>query len=72
LLYERLPNTTELDEFFKLIAKQRKIPDALKHVLELIPKTAHPMDIMRCVSSFLGTIEPEMLDDKKGGKYYGP
>lgn len=31
----------------------------LKEVLERIPATAHPMDVMRCVSSVLGTIEQE-------------
>jgi 2-methylcitrate synthase len=28
-------------------------------VLEQIPASAHPMDVMRCISSFLGTIAPE-------------
>jgi 2-methylcitrate synthase len=32
-------------------------------VLEKIPSTAHPMDVMRCVSSFLGTIEEESKDN---------
>jgi len=27
--------------------------------LEKIPASAHPMDVMRCASSFLGTLEPE-------------
>ena len=31
----------------------------MKQILERIPSTAHPMDVMRCVSSVLGTIEPE-------------
>jgi len=31
----------------------------LKQILERIPATGHPMDVMRCVSSVLGTIEPE-------------
>jgi 2-methylcitrate synthase len=31
----------------------------LKQILERIPATAHPMDVMRCTSSVLGTLEPE-------------
>ena len=27
--------------------------------MALIPATAHPMDIMRCITSVLGTLEPE-------------
>jgi 2-methylcitrate synthase len=36
----------------------------LKGMLELIPSTAHPMDVMRCVASFMGTLEPENLAAK--------
>ena len=36
----------------------------LKQILEKIPATAHPMDVMRCVSSILGTIEPEDGTDR--------
>ena len=59
LLFERLPQVAELTGFIRSIAKQRYIPMNLKNILELIPATAHPMDIMRCVASFLGTLEPE-------------
>lgn len=56
---ERLPLKDELDSFVAEIAAQRYIPMHLKQILEKIPATAHPMDVMRCVSSVLGTIEPE-------------
>ena len=59
LLYERLPLKSELVKFVEEIAKQRYIPMHLKEILERVPATAHPMDVMRCVSSALGTLEPE-------------
>ena len=31
----------------------------LKKIIEKIPATAHPMDVMRCVTSVMGTLEPE-------------
>jgi 2-methylcitrate synthase len=37
----------------------REVPDNLKRVLELIPASAHPMDVLRTATSYLGTIEPE-------------
>ena len=37
----------------------RGLPDELKSVLELIPKTAHPMDVMRTGCSMLGNLETE-------------
>jgi 2-methylcitrate synthase len=63
-MFERLPTQKELDDFTRKIAASRQIPAPLAAVLEKIPGTAHPMDVMRCVSSFLGTIEEE---DIKGG-----
>jgi len=59
LLYERLPLKSELERFIEEIASQRTIPDKLKYILEMIPSTAHVMDVMRCISSVLGTLEPE-------------
>ncbi len=54
-----LPNQAQLDAYKAELKSQRDLPDALKSVLKLIPKTAHPMDVMRTGCSFLGNIEPE-------------
>lgn len=59
LLYERLPLRKELERFIETIANERYIPMHLQQILEKIPATAHPMDVMRCVTSILGTLEPE-------------
>ena len=37
----------------------RDLPDALKPVLEAIPRSTHPMDVMRTGCSMLGNLEPE-------------
>ena len=37
----------------------RGLPASLKTVLELIPRSTHPMDVMRTGCSMLGTLEPE-------------
>lgn len=62
LLFEKLPTQEELDQFISKIASQRVIPDKLALMLETIPRTAHPMNVMSCVSSLLGTFEPENED----------
>lgn len=64
LIYERMPLKQELTKFSQTIAAKRYIPMALKEILERIPATAHPMDIMRCVASVMGTLEPEDLQSK--------
>lgn len=59
LLYERLPTSEELDILIKNLSLMREIPKPLQVILENIPGTADPMDVMRTVASALGTIEPE-------------
>lgn len=43
LLYEKLPTTSELEEFKIKIHNNRWIPAYVQDVLERIPKEAHPM-----------------------------
>lgn len=59
LLRGKLPNQQELDAYKKKLISLRALPDALKFVLEQIPKDAHPMDVMRTGCSMLGNLETE-------------
>ncbi|WP_148862559.1 bifunctional 2-methylcitrate synthase/citrate synthase [Marinobacter fonticola] len=59
LLRGKLPNREELDAYTAKLRKLRALPDALKTVLEQIPKNAHPMDVMRTGCSMLGNLETE-------------
>lgn len=59
LLYGELPTARELAHYKNNLANQRDLPAALKSVLELIPADAHPMDVMRTATSFLGNLEAE-------------
>ncbi|CAM3530948.1 bifunctional 2-methylcitrate synthase/citrate synthase [Parendozoicomonas haliclonae] len=59
LLYGKLPNQAELDAYKARLKGMRKLPDALKTVLENIPASAHPMDVMRTGCSMLGNLETE-------------
>ncbi len=63
LLYGKLPNQKELEQYKKQLQQLRDLPPALKVVLEQLPADAHPMDVLRTGCSALGTILPE------GGKY---
>lgn len=59
LLYGALPTARELADYKKKLRELRVLPQALKNCLELIPADAHPMDVMRTATSFLGNIEVE-------------
>jgi len=59
LLRGELPNHKQLEVFKNHLKRLRGLPQELKDVLERIPKTSHPMDVMRTGCSMLGTLEPE-------------
>jgi 2-methylcitrate synthase len=59
LLKGKLPNRTELDTYIAKLKGLRGLPQPLKTVLEQIPVTAHPMDVMRTGCSMLGNLETE-------------
>ena len=59
LLRGELPTARQLDAFRIALRSRRELPRTLCEVLERIPSTAHPMDVMRTGCSMLGTLEPE-------------
>src|SRR6186997_1782280 len=59
LLYGELPNRSQLDAFNLRLQQQRSLPPALVTVLEQLPATAHPMDVLRTGCAALGCLEPE-------------
>ena len=66
LIHEKLPNAAELNAYKSKLKKLRGLPDALKRVLEEIPASAHPMDVVRTGVSALGTMEPEVQSHEIG------
>ena len=59
LLKGKLPNQQELSDYTNKIISLRELPQKLKEVLERIPASAHPMDVMRTGCSMLGNLETE-------------
>ena len=66
LIHEKLPNLAELTAYKAKLKTLRGLPDALKRILEAIPATAHPMDVVRTGVSALGTMEPEVESHEIG------
>jgi 2-methylcitrate synthase len=59
LIHGKLPTVSELSDYQSKLKNLRDIPQAVKNVLEQIPKNAHPMDVLRTGCSMLGTLEQE-------------
>ncbi|MAD45991.1 MAG: 2-methylcitrate synthase [Oceanospirillaceae bacterium] len=65
ILKGKLPDQAELDGYKSKLKSLRKMPEALKEVLERIPADAHPMDVMRTGCSMLGNLETEESFDQQ-------
>jgi 2-methylcitrate synthase len=59
ILKGELPTEAELTAYKAKLKALRSLPQALKDVLERIPASAHPMDVMRTGCSMLGNLETE-------------
>ena len=59
IFHGHLPNQQELDAYRDVLKANRELPSTLLEVLERIPASAHPMDVMRTGCSMLGNLEPE-------------
>ncbi|MGH9578383.1 MAG: citrate/2-methylcitrate synthase, partial [Terriglobales bacterium] len=67
LVHEKLPSRNELLSYKKKLQGMRGLPTALKNALEQLPKTAHPMDVLRSGCSVLGALEPEQAAHPDAG-----
>ena len=59
LVYNKLPNTLELQQLKERLITFRQVPESLKTVLKNIPPHTHMMDVLRTGVSYLGCLEPE-------------
>ena len=59
ILKGELPTAAELSAYKAKLKSMRSLPQPLKDVLERIPASAHPMDVMRTGCSMLGNLETE-------------
>ncbi|GAN82165.1 bifunctional 2-methylcitrate synthase/citrate synthase [Acidocella aminolytica] len=67
LVHGTLPNAAELKAYKAKLKALRGLPAAAKAVLEQLPASAHPMDVMRTYASALGTILPEVHNHNQPG-----
>lgn len=47
LLFGKLPNAAELENFKETLSKERAVPDTVYTALKQLPKNVHPMDIAK-------------------------
>ncbi|MCG8316995.1 MAG: 2-methylcitrate synthase [Pseudomonadales bacterium] len=62
LVHGKLPNEPELQQYKTRLKALRGLPANVKAVLEHLPASSHPMDVMRSGVSALGCVLPEKED----------
>ncbi len=67
LVHGRLPTAAELAVYQTRLRGLRGVPAAVRTVLEALPASAHPMDVMRTGVSALGAALPEKDDHSDAG-----
>ncbi len=67
IVHEKLPTQSELDTYKAKLKGMRDLPQAVKTVLEQLPASTHPMDVMRTGCSALGCQTPEDTDHNVEG-----
>ncbi len=67
LVHGKLPTRGELTAYKAKLKSMRDVPAAVKRVLEELPASTHPMDVMRTAVSALGCVMPEKDDHNAHG-----
>ena len=67
LIHGKLPGRAELKAYKTKLKSLRGLPENVRTVLEALPASAHPMDVMRTGVSALGCVLPEKDDHNPAG-----
>src|SRR5215467_7447898 len=67
LVHGKLPTRADLASYKAKLKSLRGVPASVKRVLEELPASTHPMDVMRTAVSTLGCVMPEKDDHNAQG-----
>jgi 2-methylcitrate synthase len=67
LVHGKLPTRAELAGYKAKLKSMRGVPASVRRVLEELPSSTHPMDVMRTAVSTLGCVMPEKDDHSAEG-----
>jgi 2-methylcitrate synthase len=67
LIHGELPNAARLAAYRDALRDRRGLPAGVRTVLELLPASTHPMDVLRTGVSVLGCLEPELAEHTAAG-----
>lgn len=62
LIYGKLPNRAELENFREVLGKEREVPEQVYTAMKQLPKQTHPMDMLRTAYSALAPFDPDYAE----------
>ena len=62
LIFGKLPNQTELDDYKSLVRNNEHLHEAMKHHFEGFPTTAPPMAMLSAMINTMSCFHPELLE----------
>ncbi|MFQ5950962.1 MAG: citrate/2-methylcitrate synthase [Candidatus Geothermarchaeales archaeon] len=65
LWYGRLPKAEELADFSKKIRAEYRLSETILETIELYPRDAQPMDVLRTTVSCLAMTDPDVADNSR-------
>ncbi len=65
LLNDHLPNHKELERYEAELISERDVPGAVLEAMKLIPKSAHPMDVLQAAIPMLAGFDPQLHVETK-------
>src|SRR4030042_2876323 len=69
LFNDRLPTRQELEGFRQALVSERAVPGVVLEFMRMMPKSAHPMDILQSAVPMLATFDPQLHEETKEENY---
>ena len=69
LWHGELPSPQQLEDFQTSERSQRHLDDNVKRIIDELPLTAHPMDVVRTAVSAIGALDPSTADSSRESNF---
>jgi len=69
LLHDHLPKAEELKGFQLQLISEREVPETVYGFMRMMPKSAHPMDVLEAAVPILAAYDPQLPDESREANF---
>jgi citrate synthase len=69
LLHDHLPKAEELKRFQSELISEREVPETVYGFMRMMPKSAHPMDVLEAAVPILAAYDPQLHDESRNANF---